>query len=153
MAFKEFQAFNVEQVRTLQMKLTYVGEQDKPVPTVAFTSHFNVLDMGKFKPYRRPGFHYGNDDLPNLWAFTCSPEELQKIIKAVGEIRVVRRGEVIGEFISFMMHNTTPDGDRVHEAILDADTSKLLFEKIKAALDPANKEGIGTIDQLTRVLF
>lgn len=151
-AFKEFQAFDPQQLRTLQVKLTYVGAQDKPVPTVAFTSNFNVLDLQKFKPYRRPGFDYSNDDII-VWTFVCSPEELQRIIKSVGEIRAVRRGEVIGEFMSFMMHNTTPVGDRVHETILNADTTKLLLEKIKASLDPENTEGTGTLDQLMQILF
>ena len=153
MGFDEFQDFNLEQLRTLQVKLTYVGIQTKPIPTVAFTSHFNALDMAKFKPLCRPGFDYGNDDLPNIWTFTCSPEELQQMIKSVGEIEAVRQGEVIGEFLSFMMYNTTPEGDKAFEAILDAETSKLLLSKIRAALDTGNTGGIETLDGLAQILF
>ncbi len=153
MGFKEFQASNLQQLRTLQVKLTYVGEQDKPIPTVAFTSQFNTLDLEKFRPFRRPGFHYGNDDLPNIWTFTCSPEELQRMVNTLGEIQAVRQGKVIGEFLSFMMYNTTPAGEKVHEAILDAEMTKLLLEKIKASLDPANKEGIEILDRLAQILF
>ncbi|MBM3149180.1 MAG: hypothetical protein FJ008_01990 [Chloroflexi bacterium] len=152
MEFKEFQDFDLQQLQTLQVKLTYVGSQKKPIPTVAFTSHFNVLDMEKFRPFRRDGFDYGNDDIA-VWTFTCSPEELQRITKSAGEIQVVRRGEVIGEFLSFMMLNTTLRGDRVHEAILDAETSRLLLEKLRAALEPGNTQGIETFDQLMQILF
>jgi hypothetical protein len=153
MGFKVFQDFDLEQLRTLQVKLTYVGAQKKPIPTVAFTSSFNTVDMEKFKPFRRSGFHYGNDDLPNIWTFTCSPEELKGMIDAVGEIEAVRQGEVIGEFLSFMMYNTTPEGDKAFEAILDAETSKLLLSKIRAALDTGNTEGIETLDGLAQILF
>lgn len=153
MGFKEFQDFDLEQLRTLQVKLTYVGTQDKPIPTVAFTSSFNTVDMEKFKPFRRSGFHYGNDDLPNIWTFACSPEELQQMIKSVGEIEAVSQGEVIGEFLSFMMYNTTSKGDKAFEAILDAETGELLLEEIRAALDPANVEGLETLDQWAQILF
>ena len=153
MGFEEFQDFNLEQLRTLQVKLTYVGIQEEPIPTVAFTSYFNVLEIAKFKPFRRPGFHYGNDDLANIWTFTCSPDELQQMIESVGEVEAVRQGEVIGEFLSFMMYNTTPEGDKAFEAILDAETSKLLLDKIRAALDTGNTKGIGTIDNLAQILF
>jgi len=153
MGFAEFEEFNLEQLRTLQVKLTYVGPQRRPIHTVAFTSDLNVLDMERFRPFRRAGFHYGNDDLPSNWTFTCSPEELQGMIKSVGEIGAVRQGKVIGECLSFMMYNTTPQGDRAFEAILDAETSELLLSKIKAALAPGNKEGIETLDRLAQILF
>jgi len=152
MGFDEFQDFNLEQLRTLQVKLTYVGIQEEPIPTVAFTSSFNTVDMEKFRPFRRSGFHYGNDDLPNIWTFTCSPEELKGMIDAVGEIEAVRQGEVIGEFLSFMMYNTTSEGDKAFEAILDAETSKLLLSKIRAALDTGNTGGIETLDGLAQIL-
>ena len=152
MGFKEFEAFDLEQLRTLQVKLTYVGLQSKPFPTIAFTSHLNVLDMEKFIPYRRPGFDYGNDGI-FVWTFTCSPEELQQMIESVGEIEAVRRGEVIGEFLSFMMYNTTPAGEKAHEAILDAETTELLLEAISAALDPASEEGVEILDEWTQTFF
>lgn len=150
--FKRFKAFNLEQLETLQVKLTYVGPQKKAVPTVAFTSHSNVVDMEKFKPFRRPGFHYGNDDLKVL-TFTCTTEELQRVIKYAGEIAAVRQGKVIGEFLSFMMCNTTPEGDIALEAILDAENSRVLLEKIRAALEPTNKEGMDILDRLAQILF
>lgn len=46
-----------------------------------------------------------------------------------------------------------PTGDKVHEAILDAKTTRELVTKIRAALDPTNKKGIGTLDQLMQILF
>jgi len=153
MEFKEFEGFDLEQLRTLQAKLTYVGWQEEPIPTVAFTSPFNVLDMAKFEPFRRPGFPYHNDDYPDILTFNCSTEELQRIIKSVGEIEAVRRGEVIGECLSFMMYNTTPAGEKAHEAILDTETSRLLVEKIKTSLDPANEEGIEILDYLAQILY
>jgi hypothetical protein len=153
MGFEEFQAFDLQQLHTLQVKLTYVGKQTEPIPTVAFTSSFNTVDMEKFKPFRRSGFHYGNDDIPDIWTFACSPEELKRIIDAVGEIEAVRQGKVVGEFLSFMMYNTTPAGDKAFEAILDAETSKLLLSKIRAALDTGNTEGIATLDGLAQVLL
>jgi len=153
MGFEEFQDFNLEQLRTLQVKLTYVGPQKKPIPTLAFASHFDVVDMEKFRQFRRSGFDYGNDDFPNIWTFTCSPEELQQMIESVGEVEAVRQGKVIGEFLSFMMYNTTPEGDKAFEAILDAETSELLLNKIRGAFDTGNTGGIAALDGLAQILF
>jgi len=48
-SFEEFKAMDLSELRTLQAKLTYIGTQTKPIPTVAFTSYFHVLDMDRFK--------------------------------------------------------------------------------------------------------
>src|SRR5215216_6848272 len=48
--YSDFQAMSLEQLKTLQVKLTYVGIQGKAIASLAFTSSFNTLDLNKFIP-------------------------------------------------------------------------------------------------------
>ena len=60
--YSDFQAMTLAQLTTLQVKLTYVGAQDRTQPSLAFTSPSNTLNLSAFIPFRRPAISYANDD-------------------------------------------------------------------------------------------
>lgn len=151
--FDEFQSFDLQDLRTLQVKLTFVGTQEKPVPSVVFTSFYNVLDLERFKPFRRSGIHYGNDDLAVVLNFTTTPGELRRMIDSLGEIPAVRTGEVVGGFLSFMMHNLTERGEKAFEAILDLENAELFLTTIRSSMDPSNGMALHVLDSLVGILF
>lgn len=66
-------------VWTAQVKLTFVGTQSKPVPSLAFTTFHHMLDMSWFLPLRRPGLHYENDEF-DIWNFSVSPHEMRSAL-------------------------------------------------------------------------
>jgi len=45
----------------MQMKITWCGEQTKPIRTIVLGSFGNRLFVEKYASLRRPGWHYGND--------------------------------------------------------------------------------------------
>ncbi len=64
-------------------KLTYVGPQTEPIPGVLVSSYYRYYrraDLDAFKPYRRPGVHYANDDLGLLWHVTMTPKQLRALV-------------------------------------------------------------------------
>lgn len=131
--YSDFQTMSLEQLKTLQVKLTYVGAQLEPISTVAFTSSFNTLDLAKFVPFRRPGIHYGNDN-SGVQTFAATPEELKAIIDNVGTLPNITAGGVASDpFLSFALFNSA-GGDKAFEAVLNQADALSLFDKLRLAL-------------------
>lgn len=149
--YGDFQAMSLEQLKTLQVKLTYVGVQNAAIATVAFTTVFNTLDLDKFKPFRRTGISYGNDDFVPVQTFNATPQEMKDTIDNVAALPNVTAGGVASKsYLSFSMLNTS-GGTKVFEAVLNkADTSEL-FAKLRLALH-ANKAGQRKISEMACAL-
>jgi hypothetical protein len=131
--YSDFQAMSLEQLKTLQVKLTYVGAQLEPISTVAFTSSFNTLELAKFVPFRRPGIHYGNDN-SGVQTFAATPEELKAIIDNVGTLPNITAGGVASDpFLSFALFNSA-GSDKAFEAVLNQADALSLFDKLRLAL-------------------
>src|ERR1700740_1328628 len=60
--YADFQAMTEAQLTTLQVKLTYVGIQDRVVSSLAFTSTSGAVNVSVFGPFRQAGISYVNDD-------------------------------------------------------------------------------------------
>lgn len=140
-----FQAMSLEELKTLQVKLTYVGPQQDITPSVGFTSTFNKLDLNLFVAFRRPGLNYNNDDLA-VQTFTASPAELQALIQHVGTLPNVVSGGVSGEVLSFALLNTS-GGTKAFEAVLGKSDSIDLLAKLRLAL-ATNKTGLRRLSEL-----
>ncbi len=69
------------------LKLTYIGAQREPLPGLLVSSYYRRADLEAFKPYRRPGVHYGNDDLGVLWHVTTAPEQLRALVLTVKSMK------------------------------------------------------------------
>src|SRR5262245_7180229 len=101
--YSDFQAMSPAQLQTLQVKLTYLGEQAEVVSTVAFTATGNTLQIDLFKPFHRSGFDYPND-AKGVQSFTASTDELKAMIDLVGTLPNVTAGSVASQpYISFAM--------------------------------------------------
>ena len=133
--FKPFTKMNLEELKTLQVKLTYLGIQNKPFKTIVFTSQWNKLDMKKFVPYRRQGFGYMNDDFA-MQSFIATPEELQSLILSVSSFAPVAGGQIAkNPFLSIMFFNSTAQGDQIHEAVLSYEQTQEFFIYFRGALE------------------
>lgn len=144
--YSDFQAMSLEQLKTLQVKLTYVGVQNKGNPSVAFTSSFNTLDLSKFIPFRRPNINYFNDD-SKVITFTASPEELKSVIDNVATLPNVTAGSVAAEsFLSFALLNTS-GGTKAFESVMNQSDALALFAKLRIALQ-GNSNGLRRIGEI-----
>jgi hypothetical protein len=138
--YSEFQAMSLEQLKTLQVKLTHVGPQKDVVSTIAFASSLNVIDLTLFIPFRRPGISYANDDL-SVHTFTATQAQLKAVIDNVGTLPNVTAGGVApNPYLSYGLLNTA-GGIKAFEAVLNlADTSALMAQ-LRSALK-ANATGL-----------
>jgi hypothetical protein len=148
--YSDFQAMSVEQLKTLQVKLTFVGVQTRPTASVAFTTPFNALDLTGFVPFRRPGISYSNDDSA-VKTFTTSAEELDAMIDNVGMLPNVTAGGVAADqYFSFALLNTVPNS-KAFEAVLNKSDTADLFAKLRVSF-ASNKPGMRTLADLACIL-
>jgi hypothetical protein len=139
--YSDFQAMTPGQLSTLQVKLTFVGFQEKPVQTVVFTSPTNTVDVGKFAPFQQPGINYANDNFPPV-TFSAAPTELQAVIQEAGKVPAVMAGGVAAEpYISFSLFNIVGGVDKAFEVILNQTDGIALFQALRTAL-AGNRTGL-----------
>lgn len=129
-------------------KLTYIGAQDEPIPGLLVSSYYRYYrraDLDAFKPYRRPGVHYANDDLGLLWHVTTTPKQLRalaltvKSVKGIDQAAARTGQEVVSHSLSIV------DFWSVHrpnafEALLTLDETASLLHAAARAIeqeDPA----------------
>lgn len=137
--YSDFQAMTLQQLATLQVKLTYVGPTSKSLPSIAFTSTTNTLDLSLFVPFRRPAIDYSNDDRIAASTFTASTQELKSVIDNVATLPNVTTGGVATtRLLSFSLVNTQPT-TKGFEAVVNSADAGLLFDQLRLSL--ANNSG------------
>ena len=141
-------------LRTLQVKLTYVGPQNKPRHTVVFTTFHHLMQMAWFLPLRRDDLHYGNDEVA-VWNFTVFPEEMKNIVEALLNGKTDR--PVTGDtpaILSLMMSlRESRLGDVSGELVLGEEAAESLTLALYQALDETNGVGRSVVNLQRQVLF
>jgi hypothetical protein len=141
--YSDFQSLTLSQLETLQVKLTFGGIQEEPVPTVAFTSPSNTLDLSKFVPFRRSGFSYKNDN-HGIRNFTASSVELQAVVQQAGLVAGVAAGGVESpKYLSFALFAGAVS--KGFEAILNPTDAAALLNALRIAL-AGNATGLAVIN-------
>jgi len=131
--YSAFTSLNTQQLATLQVKLTYMGIQDKGLPSLGYSVTGNSFNLSRFVPFFRPAFDYANDQ--NAKTFFMSTTEAQAIITQVGMISAITVGGASSNpFVSFSMVAITGSQNIGFEAIVDASTALQLFAALRAAL-------------------
>jgi len=136
---------SLSELATLQIKLTYVGIQDKGIPSVGFTSSPS-FDASLFVPFRRPNVDYSNDNA-KINRFTASAQELQAVINNVATLSNVTAGGVDpNQFLSFAMVNPGVGG-KCFEAVLNDVNTAALFAQLRLAFQN-NPTGLKRLNDL-----
>lgn len=122
-------------LRNLQIKLTYLGTQKKPVPTNVFTTYFHKIDMDWFLAMRTHGLHYGNDEIA-VWNFTVSPDQMKMVVDALLEgIDTWGTVGVMSPCLSLMLAlRESRLGQSACEALLDKESTLNVTATIRDAL-------------------
>ncbi|WP_437674849.1 hypothetical protein [Sorangium sp. So ce131] len=134
-------------LRSLQIKLTYVGSQKKPVPSVVImtTHHLAVLDW--FLDLQTDGLRYENDTTA-LLNFTVSPREMKGIVAALSAMGdALGRSDAASAALSLMAAlRDSRLGSISAEALLDRQTAAAVIDALAAALDAQNGVGRAVLD-------
>ncbi len=134
----ELDRASARDLRTLQMKLTYVGPQLKPVPSVAFTSFFHVLRTEWFDSTRSPGISYANDEY-GMWNFTARPEELVDIASQLSWLSAEGDAPAGERIVSLaMVMKESRVGELSAEFLLDRSRTKDAVDSLVRVLSRGN---------------
>jgi hypothetical protein len=132
--YSMFQSMSLAQMATLEMKLTYAGNQTVGTRSLVMTATGHPADISLFVPFRRSVISYVNDDGPPL-TFSASTQQLKALIDSVGTLPAVTDGDVDPDgYISFGLLNTAGGDTAAFEAVVNDTTGPLLFGKMLAAL-------------------
>jgi hypothetical protein len=127
-----------QQLSTAQIKLTYVGERLRQFQTQIILVGAAEPSPSVFQPYYRSGFTYTGDYDPIEAVGVTSSQQVKDIISSIATAPGITDGDVdAGGTLSFSIHNVVGGVTKVFEAILDGPSTRILFEKILAALGPA----------------
>lgn len=122
----------------VQVKLTYLSEQTKPVPTVVFGPFQRLPDLAAFKPYQTLGLPYGNDNFKNIEHFSVDLAELKAMLQKANTIPAVQQGKRDGKFLAFVVVDTTPGEVKGLEVVLNQADAKALVTALQTAASPSN---------------
>lgn len=144
---------NVEQLTRAQAKITYLGEQDKPIPTVIFSSEGFVVEPDKFLKMQGDPIPYDNDRSRQTQSFAVSTQEFHRIILSVKPILEALDSSQKPEFLSFTVTCDTESGLIGHEYLLDDGQGDGFYSALIEALDKGNIVGREAISKQYRNIY
>ncbi len=127
----------------VMLKLTYVGPQDKVFPSIGIS--VEPFDLNKFEGRGTQGIDYSNDYI-FLLELRVSADEMKRVLDATAGVATTSSSDA--PRLSLMVYNTS--NGSVAEALLDAGQARALADRIAAALDQKNIEGLEIVDVLRR---
>jgi hypothetical protein len=136
-----FQSLSDVDVGTLQVKLTFVGAQERQISTVLASAEGSGSDVSVFGAFRRPGVPYAGD-LEPLRAFAATTGELRAIVAGVAGVPEVASGAAADfRHVSFALAATKAGSTIGFEAIVDPAGGFGLFTALRTAL-VVNTDGL-----------
>ena len=139
-------SYAVDEFAGVLFKLTYVGAQTEPIPGVLVSSYYRYArraDLDAFKPYRRPGVHYANDDLGLLWHVTMTPKQLRALVLTAKRMQgidqaAVRTGQEIVSHSLSIVDVWSAHRPNAFEALLTQDEMASLLREAARVIDEEN---------------
>src|SRR5437867_189499 len=132
--YSDLQAMSLADLATLQVKLSYLGDQTRMFTSRALTASGNVQNLSFFVPFERPAFDYANDHF-TVDSFKVAVEDLKALIDSVGTIPEVTDGGVdAGGYLSFALLNSAGGTTKAFESLLDRQSGRKLFRELLEVL-------------------
>lgn len=128
-------------LRSLQIKLTFVGPHKAPLPSVVFSSCYHLVDLDWFTALADPALSYANDAVA-LMNFAAAPEELVDVIAAVAAEHFTRQVRAAAPVLALdLVLKESRVGDAGAAFVLAAPEALTAARAIAGALSRAN--GVG----------
>lgn len=133
-----FWGLQPEVLRTVQVKLSYLGSQTEPISTVVFVAEGQRADVSQFIPFRRIGIDYTNDEggwIHPVHVPVTALSTLLESLKQPPHPALTAGGAVDVPFLSFALYAAGASGGQVYEAILDHEQTTTLYGVLQRAFD------------------
>jgi hypothetical protein len=139
--FSNIQGAIVSDYDTHQVKITYLGSQDKTTPTLVFRSSArSSLDMALFVPYYRSYIFYVNDC--SIWSFSAPSADIKKFIDSIAAYpQFTTTSPVSYPYLSLSISRYYPPSERVFECLIEEKDAHLLLNLLDMSISEDNVAG------------
>ena len=128
-----------EQLSRAQAKITYLGEQTKPIPTVAFAVEGHKIAMARFLEVQHSRKPYVNDEISSARVFFVSRDEFRHVLAGLQSI--AEAGPEEGPaFLSFAVLTGSGAALIGHEYFIPKTRGKQFYARLLEALPPDRGE-------------
>jgi len=143
-----------DQLKNAQAKITYLGEQHKPIATVMFVAQGYAPSLKRFIEFQRNTHEaYPNDELPYTKKFDVSPQEFRRILSAIEPIVAKEDGSKSPDFLSFCVVRRINGGYDGREFFIKRTFGEQFYKKLIDALDRENEAGRTILNKQFKNLF
>ncbi|HEX4963773.1 MAG TPA: hypothetical protein VF173_23300 [Thermoanaerobaculia bacterium] len=141
------------QLQNAQAKITYLGEQTKPISTVVFHTPKHEVVIQDFARLHRTGELYVNDRLPYTKSFVVSPSEFLNILRSLKRILDEPAGAQGVDFLSFSVIWEKGQYTKGQEYRIDRTLGKEFLLIIFKALNKDNEPGLQILRRHMKDIF
>ena len=139
--FSEIHSSDLEDYSTYAFKFTYLGSQEKIIPTNGGHGTNRMFDVEDFKPFQRSTHNYGNDDIFVASVISLSNEEFKAFVDAIGnypELQSIADMEYPNA--SLMIIRDFGIDARCWEHLATRSETVTLFNLLYNSIDPSRQE-------------
>jgi hypothetical protein len=141
------------QLTSAQAKITYLGSQLKPFPTVVFSVTGYTPRLDRFLEVQPGHEPYQNDQTPYTMQFSVGPSVFHRILLAVKPV-VTRPGVKTGpDFLAFSVTREVGQKVEGHEFRIGRPGGSEFYEKLLGALGPDDAEARTAIMKQFRATY
>jgi hypothetical protein len=142
-----------EQLQKAQAKITYLGEQSKPIATVVFHSSGHKANMEKFARFHRESELYTNDELPYTRFFAVTPREFSDVLASLKRVLSDPAASRGPDFLSFTVLREEGYNIEGHEFKIGPEAGKDFYGAVLNALNEDNELGRQTVQKQLLDIF
>jgi hypothetical protein len=124
-----------------QAKISYLGPQTKPIPTVVFHAQDHDVVMEDFTEVQPRPEPYPNDPLPYTVFFAVTPAELHRMLLAVEPVVTATDAAAEGDFLAFTVVRRERARVTGAEYRVGPASARAFYGALLGALDPGNTAG------------
>jgi hypothetical protein len=141
-----------EELKSAEAKITYLGEQSKPIATVVFYSRGHQPAMEDFLYVQKGRQPYTNDRSPYTLQFTVEPTEFAHMLNAVGPLL---KASVSGkqDFLSFSVVRRAGMGIVGQEFHVSAQSAAEFYPALIGALNQDNSPARAILEKQFAAVF
>ena len=141
-----------DQLKTAQAKITYLGEQEKPIPTIVFAVEGHTVSMVRFLSVQRSKKPYVNDELPYTKTFAVTLPEFRGILASVKPIATGAAPDK-QEFLSFSVLAGAGNAIVGQEFLISRSQGKQFLEAVERSISPLNSTAQETLKAQIKNLY
>ncbi|MCP4674849.1 MAG: hypothetical protein GY854_04935 [Deltaproteobacteria bacterium] len=137
--FTYFASLEAAELSRAQLKLTYVGEQTIPVPTVVISTLHRLPDLDEFTPYRSRGILYANDEGTDVRSGAVTADELKGLVQAASAQPALSPNDLGAAALTLTITRRTSTGTQGGEMIVNLPTARSLVSALIGVANPSNE--------------